>query len=221
MGFRRTVLQAVQVRRRVIFFVVFACGSKHKGAATRVRRRLVASHLPTSQGTAAACLSARTPARGPRRSDSDARPTRSKRRAAPCAPPSVKKSSASLPCPARPPPRSLHPMQRAAATVWLRTFLWKTGLVCPPNPDCLLSYRRFPAHARASGPDELAAHAAGSPQAAGCLQTAAPAEPGALYRHHTATEHPAAAPLARRCALGWAAHPAPQARPCRPCTGSP
>ena len=47
MGFRRTVLQLVQVRRRVIFFVVFA-------------------------------------------------------------------------------------------------FLWKTGFVCPPNPACLLSYRRLP-----------------------------------------------------------------------------
>lgn len=26
-----------------------------------------------------------------------------------------------------------------------RTFLWKTGFVWPPNPCCLLSYRRFPA----------------------------------------------------------------------------
>ena len=26
-----------------------------------------------------------------------------------------------------------------------RTFLWKTGFVCPPKPDCLLSYRRLPA----------------------------------------------------------------------------
>ena len=26
------------------------------------------------------------------------------------------------------------------------TFLWKIGLVCPPKPACLLSYRRLPAH---------------------------------------------------------------------------
>ena len=24
------------------------------------------------------------------------------------------------------------------------TFLWKIGLVCPPNPACFESYRRFP-----------------------------------------------------------------------------
>ena len=29
----------------------------------------------------------------------------------------------------------------------MRTFLWKTGLVWPPYPDCFLSYRRFPANA--------------------------------------------------------------------------
>ncbi len=32
------------------------------------------------------------------------------------------------------------------------TFLWKTGLVCPPYPDCLRSYRRFPWAARESLP---------------------------------------------------------------------
>lgn len=41
---------------------------------------------------------------------------------------------------------ALHAEHSSRRTIFLvvLAFLWKTGLVCPPYPDCFRSYRRFP-----------------------------------------------------------------------------
>lgn len=40
----------------------------------------------------------------------------------------------------------LHTVHSSLSTTFfvVFAFLWKTGFVCPPYPDCLRSYRRFP-----------------------------------------------------------------------------
>lgn len=49
------------------------------------------------------------------------------------------------------------PCPRNLRSACRRTFLWKTGFVWPPNPCCLLSYRRFPAQHAPRQADQPAA----------------------------------------------------------------